>query len=511
MATEIRDRASAIDTDTPFDRDRLETVVDGCPVRLGDLSRASMAESEAFARRIVEKGDKVYGWTTGFGPLVAHDVARTDTATLQKRLLAHLATGTGPPLPVRDVRALMTARLGTLALGASAARPAVADQLVAALNRGLTPVVPSQGTVGASGDLTPLAHLALVLSGEGEAWIGDDRVPATQALARHGMEPLELQGRDGLALVNGTDAMTGIAALNGGAAQRAQAIAILHAALYTRVMGGTDRAFDDRLGVVRPHPGQMHVHHMLTMMLQDPTGKWSTQEPLQDAYTLRCAPQVLGAVQDQLDAHDRTVDIELRSVTDNPVFLPREDAVLHGGNFQGQHIAFASDTLTNAVIKIAELAERRVARLTDRTLNNGLPPFLTDGTAGLDSGFMGAQVTASALIAEMRTRAIPASVQSVPTNANNQDIVSMGTIAARKASDTLTDCYRILAIEAMALTQAVELRTGSLPVSGQNRPLAAWCHEVRARSPHLSEDRALSAEIETLAAAFRGAAVKPFG
>jgi tyrosine ammonia-lyase len=491
---------ACIDTDKALTIDTVAAIADGAPVTVGDRTRARMAASERFAREQVDGGRGVYGWTTGFGPFLDHNVGAAAGPVLQRRLLAHLATGTGAPLPTRTVRAVMAARLGTLALGTSAARPAVADQLAAALNDGVVPVVPAQGTVGASGDLTPLAHIALALTGEGEADVDGARLPAATALERCGLAPLALAGRDGLALVNGTSAMTGVAALNSVAARRACETAILHAALYTRVMGGTERAFDARLGAIRPHPGQQHVHTRLTDLLDDPTAFWKSAEQLQDPYTLRCAPQILGAVHDQLGWHDATVATELGSVTDNPIFLPADEAVIHGGNFQGQHVAFAADGLSNAVLKIAELAERRLARVTDPALNNGLPAFLAGGTPGLDSGFMGAQVTASALLAEMRTKAVPASVQSVPTNANNQDIVSMGTIAARKTADLLNDCFKILAIEAMALTQAAELRAGGPPEPDPERPLASWCAWVRAHSPALTTDRPLAGEIGELAA-----------
>jgi tyrosine ammonia-lyase len=505
---------STHDTDTPFDPPALAAVADRRrSVMVGADSRARMARAEAFARERIAAGERIYGWTTGFGPLAGHTVEPEADDALQYKLLAHLATGVAPPFTRRQARAILAARLGTLCLGGSAVRPAVAQMLADCLNVDLVPVVPQQGTVGASGDLTPLAHIALVLHGEGTAWLDGRKRPAADALEAAGLAPLALAGRTGLALVNGTDAMTGVAALNGVDTLRATEIATLHAVLYVRALGGTTAAFDPGLGAVRPHPGQRRAHRDLAA-LAAAVPPWrsapSTRNgarvredaSLQDAYTLRCAPQILGAVHDALAYHDSLVTTELASVTDNPVFRPETDDVLHGGNFQGQHVAFASDTLATGIIKLAELAERRVARLTDAALNQGLPPFLTGGRVGLDSGLMGAQVTATALLAEMRTRALPAGVQSMPTNANNQDIVSLGTIAARKAAALLDDLFALLAIEALALAQAADHLVGDERPASED-PGAAWVALVRQTSPHLTADRPLYEDIGDLASMLR--------
>lgn len=515
---EVRGTPTAHDTDTPFDPSALAAVADGRRgVVVGADSRARMARAADFACERVAAGAQIYGWTTGFGPLAEHKVAPEADAALQYKLLAHLATGVGAPFPPRQARAIMAARLGTLCLGGSGVRPAVAQMLADCLNVDLIPAVPQKGTVGASGDLTPLAHIALVLHGEGTAWLDDRERTAASALEAAGLAPLALSGRTGLALVNGTDAMTGVAALNGVDTLRATQIATLHAVLYVRALGSTTAAFDPGLGAVRPHPGQRRAHRDLAA-LAAAVPPWRSapdvqagaglaeDAPLQDAYTLRCAPQILGAVHDALAYHDNLVTTELASVTDNPVFRPETGDVLHGGNFQGQHVAFASDTLAMAVIKLAELAERRVARLTDAALNRGLPPFLTGGRAGLDSGLMGAQVTATALLAEMRTRALPASVQSVPTNANNQDVVSLGTIAARKVAALLDDLFALLAIEALALAQAADLlasATGGTARPASSDPGAAWVALVRRTSPYLTADRPLHEDIGYLAAKLR--------
>ena len=468
-------------------------------VWVGPLSDHHVAECENFAKRLIADGHDVYGWTTGFGPLVVHEVPRQRAQHHQASLLAHLASGTGEPLPRRHIRAIMASRLWTLCRGRSAVRSEVVRALASALNADFCPVVPSQGTVGASGDLTPLAHIALALVGEGEAWDGEKRRSAQEVLNKLGLRPLTLQGRDGLALVNGTSAMTGIAALNAQEAQRALELAIVHAAAYSKVMLTPEAAFDERLGRVRPHAGQAYVHRQMKGLLGDQPRHLADDEALQDAYSMRCAPQILGAVADAMSFHEQTVETELDSVTDNPVFLPEDGTVLHGGNFQGQHIAFGSDALANAVIKIAELVERRIARVTDVQLNRGLPAFLSKGTPGIDSGFMGAQVTASSLVAEMRTKATPASVQSIPTNGNNQDIVSMGTIAARKASILLADCYHILAIEAIVLAQAVDIRFEKQSMIKRNTGLERWYRWVRDRSLPLEQDRPLASEIATIA------------
>lgn len=391
------------------------------------------------------------------------------------------------------------------------------DMLVAALNAGLAPVIPEKGTVGASGDLTPLSHMALTLMGEG-GW-RDVEGPVTNADAfdRMGAAPLELGPKEGLALVNGTSAMTGIAALNGAQARRLLKLACCLSLMNAEIFEGHLAAWHPLVGAARGQPGQDAIHTLL-WALTSQGAAMTPFEPLpplldgagdvradqaypQDPYSIRCVPQLLGACLDMIETHDAIAAREVSAVTDNPLVFPEQSALIHAGNFFGQHVAFASDALTNAVIMIAVLLERQVARMTDVSQNQGLPAFLQGNQTGLNSGFMGAQVTATALVAEMRTHAAPASIQSIPTNANNQDVVTMGTIAARRANAVLADVSRVAAIHAMCAVQALELRARS----GRTKPAQislAIGDYVRAVSPFLDEDRPLSAEIDSLADRF---------
>jgi tyrosine ammonia-lyase len=403
-------------------------------------------------------------------------------------------------------------RLLSICAGHSGASPALVALMIRSLDLGLAPWVPEKGTVGASGDLTPSAHMALALMGEG-AFIGPDgaRLPAAGVLADAATEPYTLDRRDGLALVNGTSCMTGIAALTGVDAQTALDTALRLSVAHAEALGGRTEAWHPAFGAVRPHPGQIAVleslgataanaprldrHRAAERRLAAGDGHRRLAATPQDPYTIRCVPQVLGAVADVIAFHRGIVEIELNAATDNPIFLDDEPSALHGGNFYGQHVAFASDALSTALVKMAVLAERQVARITDETMNKGLPAFLQGDRTGLQSGFMGAQVTASALVAEMRAAAHPASIQSIPTNGNNQDIVSMGTIAARKAAAIVPDLFRIQSIQALVLAQAVDL-IGPSEFSPATRAIHA---AVREQSERLTVDRPLSDDIEQLA------------
>lgn len=496
---------------------------------VGADARARMDATAAYLARCAAERRVIYGVTTGYGPLARHHVGPEHAAALQRNLVYHLASGVGTPLSAVHARALMTARLTTLARGYSGVGPAVVDLLLGCLARGVTPLVPERGTVGASGDLTPLAHVALVLIGEGRAEYQGRVLPGAEALRAAGLAPVALGHKEGLALVNGTSAMTGIAAVNAERARRlAECVARL-AVLHAEVLGGHAEAWDARFGLARPHPGQRAAHARLLALAAgttrlmpsvqppprldaraDATGLFSAPEPPQDPYTVRCVPQELGAALDVMAFHAGVVETELNSATDNPlVFAAGADdadgAVLHGGNFYGQHVAFASDALATAVIKLAAWSERALARLTNPAYNKGLPAFLHGGAPGLTSGVMGAQVTATALVAEMRTKAVPASVQTIPTNNDNQDVVTMGTIAARKAAELLDLAWPVLAIHALALAQAAELRAreggGDLAGAGFAAESRRVWAAVRAVSAPLDADRPLSDEITALALA----------
>ncbi len=485
---------------------------------LGSAARARMQASHTTLARMVAERRRIYGVTTGYGPLASHPISPEHAATLQRNLVYHLCSGVGKPLSRLHTRAMMVARAASLARGYSGVSETLFRTLLDCLERDLVPVVPEMGTVGASGDLTPLAHVALAMLGEGEMWYRGERLPAAQALRAAGLAPITLGHKEGIALVNGTSCMTGIAAVNAERARRAADLALRLSVLFAECLNGRLEAWDPRFAVARPHAGQVVAHAALARWSAGSSRLRATIQPPerldesesregwlpegelpQDPYTIRCVPQLIGAVLDVLAFHDNIVATELQSATDNPLVFADDEAILHGGNFYGQHVAFASDTLLLGVAKLAIHAERCVARITDRAQNQGLPAFLHGGPDGVNSGFMGAQVTASALIAELRTRAVPASIQSVPTNANNQDVVTMGTIAARKTADVLDLVYLVLSIQALALAQAAEMRGGS-ELSGFAPASCAMVRWIRETASPLVADRPLAPDIECLAA-----------
>ena len=478
-----------------------------CDAYLGAAAAADMRASHDALQRMVADRRRIYGVSTGFGPLASQPVAPEHAEQLQQNLVYHLCSGVGAPLSVAHTRAMIAARASSLARGRSGIGAPLFQRLLDCLALDLVPVVPELGTVGASGDLTPLAHVALALLGEGEMWHHGVRVPSRDALRAAGLAPVTFGHKEGIALVNGTSCMTGIAAVNAERAQRAAELALRLAVVHAECLGGRREAWDPRLGQARPHAGQVRAHERLQQLTAGGTrlvapvadeGSLPGHEVPQDPYTMRCVPQLVGAVLDVLRFHDDTVTTELQSATDNPLIFAEDDAVVHGGNFYGQPVAFASDALFLGVTKLAIHAERCLAQLTDGARNRGLPPFLRGGPAGLNSGFMGAQVTASALVAELRTRAVPASIQSVPTNADNQDVVSMGTIAARKAAGAIELVHLVLAIQALALAQAAELRGGAAlhGFAPSSQRLIGW---IRSHHPPLLDDRPLSADIESMA------------
>ena len=512
-----------VDLGGPVTAAQIYRVADGAGATLGDAARARVADAQATLERAIAARRRIYGVTTGYGPLASHPVTPEQSATLQRNLVYHLASGVGPPFTDRQVRAIMAARVASLARGHSGIGHELLDLVLNCLNRGVHPVVPCMGTVGASGDLTPLAHVALALMGEGECTLDGHRYPSAVALQVAGLRPVQLGPKEGIALVNGTSAMTGVAALNAVRASRLVRLAFRSAVAHAEVFTGRREAWDPRFGIARPHRGQRLAHQRLQRLIQGSSrllnyddlpprldesgladGLLPEGELPQDAYTIRCVPQLFGAVLDVLRFHQETVHTELRSASDNPLVFPDEEALLHGGNFYGQHISFASDALMLAIVKTAVWSERAIARLTDRARNQGLPAFLHGGPAGLNSGFMGAQVTASALVAELRSRAHPASIQSISTNADNQDVVTLGTIAARKASEALDLAWNVLAIQAMTLAQAVELRAGN----GSGGAFSASTEElvalVRTAHPPLTTDRPLSPEIARVATLLEG-------
>jgi tyrosine ammonia-lyase len=512
---------AAFDLDDRIDLETANAVAEG-RVRLSVSAAAAERCARAHGRlvRLIAEGRHVYGVTTGYGPLANRLVGPGNGIALQQNLIHHLATGLGPALSWAEARAVVLARLVSVVQGVSGASAASIRALERLLASDLAPVLPSRGTVGASGDLTPLAHLVLCLQGRGRFMAGTgEPVGGEEALARIGLAPLALDERDGLALVNGTSAMTGIALRNAQAAARGGDWALALTAALGECLGARAEAWHPEFARIRPHPGQVRAAAELRRRI-DGSGRirWQpialrrldvahvvTEEHAgQDAYTLRCAPQVLGAYLDQASWHDGVVEIELNAVTDNPILPEDHDTpALHGGNFMGQHVALASDALSSAVAVIAGLAERQVARLTDERLNAGLPAFLHGGEAGLNSGFMGAQVTATALLAEMRATG-PASVHSISTNGANQDVVSLGTIAARFAAGKLRTLAEIQAILALCVAQAMEHRGGAAceGFSPAARSLHAFVRQI---SPPLTTDRPLAEEIAAMTDAIAAA------
>ena len=485
----------------------LGQIAAGARVALGAGVGARLEASHRQLLELARAGRVVYGLNTGCGPLCDRAVPPGATARFQQNLVRSHASGLGPAHPPPVVRATMAVRAFSLAQGRSAVRPLLVDTLVAMLNAGIHPLVPETGSVGASGDLVELAHVASGLMGEGEVeWRGTQR-PAAEALAAAGIAPVALEGREALALMNGTSCEAAQAALLVLGAEELVRAAEAAAALVIEVLGGRSEAFDARVHAARAHPGQQASAARLRALLDGSRhlrdgamraeGGNGRLAPVQDAYTLRCVPQVLGAVRDTVAHVRRVVEVELNSVTDNPTFFPEEDVVLHAGNFHGQPVALAVDHLKVALAEVALFSERRLARLLDPATNGGLPPFLIRDQVGVRSGLMGLQYCASSTVADNAVLAHPASLGSVPTNANNQDVVGMGTVAVRHARRLLENARHVVAIELLAAAEAVEL-VGADGLGAGTRGVHA---RVRRLVAPLIEDRPLGGDVERLVSA----------
>ncbi len=438
----------------------------------------------------------VYGVNTGFGALAETRIDAEQVRALQKNLVRSHACGVGPKLAVEVVRAMMALRAQTIAYGNSGARDVVVDLLIAMLDRGVTPVVPSKGSVGASGDLAPLAHLSLVLIGEGKAQFHGEEMPGADALVRAQLSPIVLEAKEGLALINGTQAIVAIGALALCRAWRALRTADVTGAMSLDALEGSARPFDERIHVARPHPGQKDVAANLRALLaaSEIMESHAHCKKVQDPYSLRCMPQIHGASRDALEWVRTVVEREIVSATDNPLVFVDEDGnteFISGGNFHGQPLAIALDTAAIAIAEIANCAERRLEQLVNPAMSTGLPPFLAT-RSGLDSGFMMAQVTAAALVSENKILCHPASVDSIPSSAGKEDHVSMGTISARKFAEIVTNVQYVLGIEALLAGQGLEYRRPSKPGKGV---LAAW-QELRKTVEPLDGDRVLHIDIE---------------
>jgi histidine ammonia-lyase len=476
--------------------DDLETVARGRRgVTLSAAAREAVARSRRVVDEAVQRGAVVYGVNTGFGSFADVVIPGARLQELQLNLVRSHAAGVGPRLDEDQTRALMVLRANCLAKGYSGIRPETLDLLLAMINRRIHPLIPSQGSVGASGDLAPLAHLALAMVGEGLCATELGVVPSAQALAAAGLAPAVLQAKEGLALINGTQLMsagTGLALLE---AERLVRAADVVAAMTTDALKGTDVAFDPRIHAARPHAGQAASARNLRKLLSGSAIRESHRDcgKVQDAYSLRCAPQVHGAVRDALAFARRTVEIEINAGTDNPMVFADSGELLSGGNFHGAPVALAADLLAIASAQMGAISERRIERLVNPALS-GLPAFLAR-EGGLQSGLMLAHVTAAALASENKVLAHPASVDSIPTSANKEDHVSMGVTAASKAARSIANTGRILAIELLAACQALEF----LRPLASSPALEAVHRRVRERVAAWDEDRSPADDIESLA------------
>jgi histidine ammonia-lyase len=469
------------------------------PVRLDPAARERVVRARAVVDGAVARHDVVYGVTTGFGNFADVVVPRERLGELQLNLVRSHAAGVGALLEEAETRALMVLRANVLAKGFSGVRPETLELLVAMLNAAVHPAVPSQGSVGASGDLAPLAHLALALVGEGDCLAPGGTVPSADALRQASLAPVALGAKEGLALINGTQLMAGVTGLALGEAWRLARTADVTGALTLDALKGTDVAFDPRIHAARPHPGQQASARNLRTLLAGSPIRESHRDcgKVQDAYSLRCIPQVHGAVRDALTFVTSLVAVEINAATDNPMVFADTRELLSGGNFHGEPVALAADVLAIAAAELGSIAERRIERLVNPALSD-LPAFLTR-EGGLNSGLMLAQVTAAALASENKVLAHPASVDSIPTSANKEDHVSMGATAAWKAARAVANTRRILAVEAIAACQALEFHR---PLA-TSAPLQAAYRLLRSAIPALERDRVLAPDIERAAGMVR--------
>jgi histidine ammonia-lyase len=465
---------------------------------LADIDRGAAAVAE-----IVRRGQPAYGVNTGFGRLAQTHIPTSQLELLQRNLVLSHAVGVGNPLPAAVVRLMLALKIASLARGFSGVRRELVDALVRLYNADVLPRVPAKGSVGASGDLAPLAHLAAALLGVGDVECEGRVLPATEGLKLAGLVPITLAAKEGLALLNGTQTSTALALWNLFAIDNLYATALVAGALSVDAAEGSASPFDARIHELRGHPGQIAAAAAYRELLANSPINSSHREcgKVQDPYSLRCQPQVMGACSDQIEAARLVLMREANGVTDNPLVFPDTGEVLSGGNFHGEPVAFAADNLGLAVAEIGALSERRIALLIDATLS-GLPPFLVrDG--GVNSGFMIAHVTAAALASENKLLAHPASVDSLPTSANQEDHVSMATFAARKLGELCENTAAILAIELLAAGQGVDLRA---PILTSER-LQQVMREIRSRVPHYDIDRYLAPDIAAMTEAVRNGVI----
>jgi len=488
--------------------DALEQIVyQRTPVGLAQDARHKVNSARAVVDKLVRENRLAYAITTGVGKLSDVRIDPAQNRQLQINLVRSHAVGVGEPLSEEETRAMMLLRANSLAKGYSGVRAQVIERLCEMLNHGVHPVVPSQGSVGASGDLAPLAHLALTLIGEGEAFFKGKRMNSADALEQAGLTPLVLEAKETISLINGTQGMLAVGTLALLTAETLANSADLISAMSLDALKGTDVAFDERIHLARPHAGQVHVAAKLRALLAGSQIRESHMEcgRVQDAYSLRCIPQVHGAVRDTLEFCRKTFTTEMNSAVDNPLVFVKDDAegdIISGGNFHGEPLAFALDYLAIALSALAGISERRIERLVNPALSEGLPPFLAPD-AGLNSGFMMPQVTAAALVSENKVLAHPASVDSITTSGNKEDYVSMGMTAAIKLKKVVANTTNVLAIEACAAAQAIDF----LAPLKTSRPLQEVHAAIRKVSPKVEHDRVMAGDFAKVAELIRSGGV----
>lgn len=466
-------------------------------VTLASQARNALTQSAKKIQDLVSKDNPIYGINTGFGPLRDEKIDRTQVETLQINLIRSHAVGTGNPFPEEIVRAAMLIRANTIAKAHSGARPLILETLLHMLNKGVTPVVPEKGSVGASGDLAPLSHLTLVLMGEGEAYYNKERMSGKKAMEKAGITPITLKAKEGLAVNNGATFSAAIAALAVADAEALVETALLTASLNFEALKVTSKAFDKKIHELRPHTGQIHAAAFIRGCITGSDLIDSIPKKVQDDYSVRCTPQVIGASIDTINHIKTIVKTEINSVTDNPIIIQGQP--ISGGNFHGQPIALTMDFLGIAVAEIGNISERRTAKLLDTHHSDGLPIFLIPkGKAGLNSGFMMVQYTQAALVSENKVLTHPASVDSIPTSANAEDHVSMSTIAARKAREIIANVETIVGIELLCAAQGIDLRKNE----GFTGSLGKKTHKIykiiRKEIPFLEKDRYLHPDIKKI-------------
>jgi histidine ammonia-lyase len=486
----------------PLTREQVVAVVrDHAPVELGDSALSEVAKTREHVERLAEAATPTYGVSTGFGALATRHIPLDRRAALQRSLIRSHAAGAGNPVEAEVVRGLMLLRLRTLATGRTGVRPEVVETLSGLLNAGITPVVHEYGSLGCSGDLAPLSAIALALMGEGDVFVENQLLPAKDALYEAGINPVTLAEKEGLALINGTDGMLGMLVLALHDLHRLLDVADLTAAMSVEALLGTDRVFAPELQALRPHPGQAVSAARMTALLQGSAIMESHRGPhcnrVQDAYSLRCAPQVHGAARDTVAYVETVADRELAAAIDNPVVLP-DGRVESNGNFHGAPVAYPLDFLAIPAADVASMAERRTDRMLDANRSHGLPPFLADDP-GVDSGHMIAQYTQAAVVSEMKRLAVPASVDSIPSSAMQEDHVSMGWSAARKLRRSIDGLTTVLAVELFTAARALDLRAPLTPAPATAQAVAL----LRRAVPGPGPDRHLAPEIAAAEALIR--------